>query len=582
MGNNADMLQQMFLDLGIQHQANLVRLVNSESVVAASSNPSEIGIQLNPQEGSCAECHLQPEPQPAADEVVTSGQGSDRIFVVANRVENQIACKECHPEEQASLGVILAEFPAEQLDSWHLPFDTGLWLGSLLLGVLLSGAIYLPLSKQVLEPINLLARSGNEGEALAGLNDFQKVSQRIERMEAALAQRDKTLAEQHRKIDIIFSLKYDIDNPPSLEKFFSQSIRLVQEVTGYDTVTIRIFEPKTRTFRIMAQTGMSPAMLNDLRVIPADAGFHGEVARTKLPAYSSDMENDPRMTSTAPMQAGYRSLVCIPLLAQDSLVGTMQIALKVQHLWEEEELRWLALIGRRVGMLIYQIQLIERLQDVAVLEERSRIAQEIHDGLAQLIGALRLWSDEALVSLEEGHPAAAQRTLRKIENAAREAYASLRDEMLGLRETIFPSTDLLKLITEYLSRFQRQWGIETELRLDGSDGHQHPWPITPAAEIQLLRIIQEGLTNVRRHANASKIVLSIHTSENRLRAKIEDDGIGFDLDQIPENRLGLRIMRERASSVGGSIKITSNSGKGTRLEIAIPLQVAQNIQEGEG
>ncbi len=261
-------------------------------------------------------------------------------------------------------------------------------------------------------------------------------------------------------------------------------------------------------------------------------------------------------------------------------MGSIQIATKYEYEWEAEELRWLALIGRLIGSLIYQIQLSEKLRDLAVLEERSRIAQEIHDGLAQLIGSMRLWSDDALLSLENENYKAVENSLNKIESAARDAYSSLRDEMLGLRVTVFPDKDLLAVISEYLTRFQRQWGLKTILTIDELAQNSRPWPISPEAEIQLIRILQEALTNVRRHANASKIFVRMSTTEARLRVRISDDGLGFDMDQIPEDRLGMRIMRERAAHVSGSITVTSKPGAGTNLDVEIPLRKSENPPSG--
>ncbi len=321
-------------------------------------------------------------------------------------------------------------------------------------------------------------------------------------------------------------------------------------------------------------------MVSDMENLSEDTGFHAEIAQTLYPVATSDLPGDVRIASAAPLQEGYRSLVCIPLLAQDSLVGSVQIATKYDHEWEEEELRWLALIGRLIGSLIYQIQLSERLRDLAVLEERSRIAQEIHDGLAQLIGSMRLWSDDALLSLENDNLKAVENSLNKIESAARDAYSSLRDEMLGLRVTIFPDKDLLAVISEYLTRFQRQWGLNTILTIDESARNSRPWPISPEAEIQLIRILQEALTNVRRHADASKIFVRMSTTETRLRVRISDDGLGFDVDQIPEDRLGMRIMRERAAHVSGSITVTSKPGAGTNLDIEIPLRKSESPPSG--
>jgi len=414
-----------------------------------------------------------------------------------------------------------------------------------------------------------------------GLSEIKQLSEHFKFLSTDLSNKENKLSEEHKKIDTIFSLQYDMDNPPSVEKFFRQALGVIQEVTGYNTITMRSYEATTQTFRIMAQSGMSLKMVKDLETIHISQGFHAEVALDHWPAYTSDMLNDPRMTSTAPVSEGYKSLICIPLLAQNILVGTVQIAIKEIHLWGADEVRWLALLGRRIGLLVHQIQLTERLRDMAVLEERARISQEIHDGLAQLIGSMRLWSEEAIFSLEDNEIDVAKKSINKIELAARDAYASLRDEMLGLRETVFPNKDLSSVIAEYLNRFQRQWGLKTKFIIEDSARNNIPWPIAPSAEIQLLRIIQEGLTNIRRHANASTIFVTISSNNGSLQVQLRDDGIGFNIKNIPEDRLGLHIMRERIASIGGSIIVSSEIGVGTALEIDIPLRTSQNIQRGE-
>jgi nitrate/nitrite-specific signal transduction histidine kinase len=581
MTNDTKMLQQMVFDIGIQHQAQVIRLLSRENVVLASSIPDEIGIRLNRMDPRCQACHTSDPGQQPLTRVRSLSNDQTNVVLVADQIENRIACQSCHNEDGPTLGEILVEIPAGPLENGHHYLDMWMVIGTLLISVLISGVSYNFISTKVAKPLRILAGPWTDENNIAGEDEVKSISRQFTTIEGNLQIREKELADQHRKIDTIFSLQYDIDNPPSIEKFFRQALSIVQEITGYHSITMRLYEERTDSFRLMVQMGMSPRMVKELEVIPASAGFHLEVVQTHQSAYTSDMSSDPRMTSDAPMQEGYRSLICIPLLAQDKLVGTMQIALKEEHIWQEDEVRWLTLIGRRTGTLIYQIQLAERLQHLAVLEERSRISQEIHDGIAQLIGSLRLWSDDALISFEEKDFDAAQKMVHKIEAAASDAYASLRDEMLGLRDTISPRKDLSSGLTEYLNRFQRQWGIRTELHVEGTAQQLRTLPITPTAEIQLLRILQEGLTNVRRHANASHIKVTISNNDGWLKVQIQDNGVGFNPESINEDRLGLRIMRERAASAGGTISISSIVNVGTEIEIQIPLQNSQNIQAGE-
>jgi signal transduction histidine kinase len=248
----------------------------------------------------------------------------------------------------------------------------------------------------------------------------------------------------------------------------------------------------------------------------------------------------------------------------------MELAVKRKHSWDEVELQWLELVGRSVGILIHHVRLTDRLKGVLVEEEHNRVAQEIHDGLAQLLGSLRLWAEDANLALEKGESAQVQIALKKIELTARDAYASLREEIIGLRNTIVPGEDLLPVLTEYLDRFQRQWGIETKLDVVRVPSVASRLSLTPASEIQLLRIIQEGLTNIRRHANAHRIRLRVDEGLEEIMVSIQDDGKGFDPENVTSEGFGLKIMSERAASVGGRITIYSKDGQGTTLEIILP------------
>jgi two-component system nitrate/nitrite sensor histidine kinase NarX len=345
----------------------------------------------------------------------------------------------------------------------------------------------------------------------------------------------------------------------------------VQEVTGFSTVAMRLLEPERKCFRLVAQSGMTPRMVEALYCIPVEIGFTGDVYRTHRAAYTSDLPGDARLESQAPVEGGYQSLISVPFLSGERLMGTMELALKETHRWSEDNVRWLELMGRSIGNVLHHIETSSQLQGMAVMKERSRIAQEIHDGLAQLIGTLRMWADEAQLSLQRKDLEGVEDDLQKIEQAARDAYASLREEILGLRETISPGMGILPVIREFLSRYERQWGIETLLLIeqDEPEGFERAW-VSPAAEIQLLRIIQEGLTNVRRHAQAKRVTVSIENGPEELRVQISDDGQGFDPANIPDEKLGLRIMRERAASVGGRITVESNDSQGTRVIVELP------------
>lgn len=376
---------------------------------------------------------------------------------------------------------------------------------------------------------------------------------------------------QQRAFHALLSISEAIDEEPTITQLFRRALKAVRQATGFDAVAMRLYEPGSHCFRLVVQSGMSEAMVQELACIPAHRGFHAEVMQTKQPAVTSDLATDPRLCGTSPLEMGFRSLASVPFLANGEIVGTMELASPAAYQWTPEHISWLSLVGHSVGVFVRQVQLTSQLRDAAVSKERSLIAQEIHDGLAQQIGSIFVWAEDARFSLQEQDVDAAQAALNKIEGSARDAYRRLREEMLGLREAPEPGECFVAHLQKYLDRFQRQWAIETHLVAGNGDGRQAmPVTITPRAEIQLLRILQEILTNVRRHACASKVQLKLAEEDRWLIVDVKDDGSGFDPQQVSDEHLGLCIIRERAESVGGRIKVQTTPEEGTRVRVVLP------------
>jgi signal transduction histidine kinase len=201
-----------------------------------------------------------------------------------------------------------------------------------------------------------------------------------------------------------------------------------------------------------------------------------------------------------------------------------------------------------------------QLRLLAVLEERDRIGRQA-----------------AQEFLKAGDDKAAERQLQELVGAAREAYTDAREVIVGLRMNGVPERGLAELADEYVERFRRQSGVAAELVVASS------WwadALPAKVKVQALRIIQEALTNARKHARASRVVVSLETENDTAVISVEDDGCGFMLSRLlrPDfSRYGLRTMRERAQAVGGSLRIESAPGKGTCIIAILPLSEAAGV-----
>jgi two-component system nitrate/nitrite sensor histidine kinase NarX len=358
----------------------------------------------------------------------------------------------------------------------------------------------------------------------------------------------------------------------SQEDIFHQTLDTILDITGMEGAGFRLLNEEDECFCLVAHYGMSPAMVEELRCLPATNMLHKQVSETKRPVVIHDVESDARISGKEATRLGYKSLVSVPLIGGDQFTGTLELACKHSCQWSEEELGWLSAIGRLVGVAVRHVQLTEQVHQLAIRQERGRISQEIHDGISQLISAIRIRAETAELALEEGDAAAVMNTLEDIKQVSDDAFASLRDEIIGLREGSQRGKPFITLLSEALDRFQRQWGIATSVELIGEEGD---WAITSQVELQLLRIVQEAIANVHRHAHASTVKVRLKKEGDDLSLEIQDDGKGFDPDHVGEDQIGLRIMRERAASIGGILSLDVHQQQGTRITIWVPTQIAQ-------
>jgi len=206
---------------------------------------------------------------------------------------------------------------------------------------------------------------------------------------------------------------------------------------------------------------------------------------------------------------------------------------------------------------------------MAVLKERQRIARELHDSLAQSLGYLHLGLAVLERQINAGQMAEAHAELTELRKAARGAYEEARQAIFGLRSMVSRSLGLIPTLTEYLHDWSGQTAVPVDLQVDAEDATRLP----PVVEVQLIGIIQEALANVRKHARARRVVVSVERRDEAARLAIHDDGRGFDPSAVAggsNGGFGIETMRERAEAVGGKFTISSRPGQGTQVEVEFP------------
>jgi signal transduction histidine kinase len=273
-----------------------------------------------------------------------------------------------------------------------------------------------------------------------------------------------------------------------------------------------------------------------------------------------------------------KTAAVIPLQVDDNVVGGLWVARFTDLFFSKLQLRDLGYLADQVIIALQQATMAAQLQSVAIVEERSRIAREMHDGLSQILGYLGLQLQTIQLLIDQGNLVQAMAELQKTQDNVRLAHADVRENILSLRTTLSGSAGLIPALQEYLCEFGIQTGIEAQL-FDETGGMVE---LSPLAEVQLVRILQEALTNVRKHAQAGQVHVRLRRDNGFLLVQVYDDGQGFVIPAVERQaHFGLDTMRERAEAVGGRLKIESAPRQGTELSLWIPQPGQEGVYEQE-
>jgi len=297
-----------------------------------------------------------------------------------------------------------------------------------------------------------------------------------------------------------------------------------------------------------------------------------------------DLERYPGVRRCPEGHPPMQSLLGVPIRTQEGILGGLYLADREDGLpFDEQDRSRLERFATQAALAITNARLHRRLMGLAISEERERIAREMHDSLAQVLGYVitKVSAVRELLRQPERLPDI-ERHLEQLERAARDAYADVREGILGLRTNLAPDRSLPDALRSYLERWQEQSNIAARFVIEPDDDAFRS--LQPIAELQLLRIVQEALANVRKHARATEAIVELSRVDGAVRVCIRDNGIGFDPSTLERGhfpRFGLATMRERAEAAGGTLRIVSTPGSGTTVEVVIPLHAAPaNVNGG--
>ena len=399
------------------------------------------------------------------------------------------------------------------------------------------------------------------GTLATGFNSMAEHIQSMYRnLEARVAEKTVELEEKRERLEALYSVATLAAKATTLQELASGFTRHVGRVARADGVALRWSDETNQRFHMLASEGLPAAMIG------GEQGWAGECQWLDVRIRS--------VRVVAPGQAARcHAIAAMPI--RDNCVDT-----DFQHdrLMSEVDL----FFHNQFSLLVAERSLLEALtihlagamenlrlnaleKEAAVSQERTFLARELHDSIAQSLAFLKIQVGLMRDGLADGNTQEVERALSEIDTGVRECYGDVRELLLHFR-TRANAEDIEPALMTTLRKFEHQSGLTTALQM-----HGHGMPLAPVLQVQVLHIVQEALSKVRKHARATDVLLDVQ-QQPHWRFEVRDDGAGFlPADGPPdETHVGMRIMAERAKRIGASLDVLSTPGRGTSIVLTLP------------
>lgn len=403
---------------------------------------------------------------------------------------------------------------------------------------------------------------------------LQEQSQALRRtLEREVAQRTAELAHRALQLETSAQVSREITAILEIGPLLDRVVELICEAFAYYNVSIFLLDTPTNHLLLHASSGVAGRrwMQHGMRLPLDGRSLNATATQTNQPVIVNDVSCEPRFKYTEWLP-DTRSELVVPLRARPRVIGTLDVQCAQLNAFQQDDLLVIQSLGDQIAIAIENARLYDRSRELAVLEERTRLARELHDSVTQSLFSVDLHA-RALATYLEKDPPKARAELTDLRRIARDALQEIRSLIYDLRPVSLRDAGLVASLRHQVEHLRRTGGPELVFEASGS------FPLPIEVEQGLYRIAQEALRNAIKHARAQRISTTLTLDSDCVDLCVTDDGRGFDPDTLgtgDRQSFGLVGLRERVTLLQGQLEITSQPGAGTQLRVRVPVQAPPN------
>ena len=402
---------------------------------------------------------------------------------------------------------------------------------------------------------------GTLAKGFNGMADNLQSSYR--NLEHKVAEKTAELEEKRERLEGLYEVTALVANSTSLDDLAQGFVKSVARIARADGVTVRWSDQDNQRYLMLAAQGMPQSLIDGEQCIEKGVCYCGAIVADQglrvIP-----IQAEPSISSLPCANAGFRTVINIPVRLHERLMGEVDLFFNARVNPTPALRSLLEALGSHLASAMENLRLNALEKEAAVSQERIYLARELHDSIAQSLAFIKIQVQFLREAVQLGNSVEIQQILEEIDTGVRESYGDVRELLLHFR-TRTNVEDIEPALATTLRKFEHQSGIKAVLCMQGQG-----MPLSPDLQVQVLHIVQEALSNVRKHAQASQVSLNVQ-QQPTWRFEVRDDGVGFSVnnDQLDETHVGLRIMKERAQRLGAELDIISDPGHGSSIILTL-------------
>jgi two-component system, NarL family, nitrate/nitrite sensor histidine kinase NarX len=419
------------------------------------------------------------------------------------------------------------------------------------------------------------------GELASGFNGM---AERLEELYATLEERvavkTRDLEDKNRELTALYDMATLLNERASVEELCRSFLRRLQPLLGAQGSAVRLIDPASGDIHLYVHEGLTAEFAREEQCLTLGECLCGEAVErdTSIVQLLPPLKDENIVYRC--QRAGYQTVAVFAIRFRGEVLGIFNLYFREPRAFTTGERHMLEAFGRHLGVAIENERLISRVREMAVSEERNLLAQELHDSIAQSLAFLNIEVQMLDGALSRADMDEARELLGEIRKGVQESYDNVRELLVHFRMRV-KHEDIALTIRQTLERFEAQTGMATRFRESGTGV-----PLPPDKQLQVLHILQEALSNVRKHSGATRVEVEMQR-DRVYRFRVRDNGRGFDPAEVArrgDRHVGLRIMQERAARIGAEVQVRSQPGAGTEVMLTLPTAVERQapLQAGRG